>query len=244
MPLDPLQLTGRSATHVMEIEQPRCTLHRDAVEPFLAMRRAAALDGIDLVPVSSFRDFARQAAIWNAKHRGERTLLGRDGHPLDFADIERSALVDTILWWSALPGASRHHWGSDLDVIDSAAVPADYRVQLVPQEFAPDGVFARLASWLARRMTEFGFFRPYTTDRGGVQPEPWHLSYAPVSVPALDALTVDVLRDALSHEPIDGLDEIHARLDAIRERYVARIDLPDGNLLAQLSPRAARTPTA
>jgi len=178
------------------------------------------------VPVSSFRDFARQAVIWNAKYRGERTLLGRDGHPLDFAGVERSALVDTILWWSALPGASRHHWGSDLDVIDAAAVPPDYRVQLVPQEFAPQGVFARLEDWLARHMGEFGFFRPYTTDRGGVQPEPWHLSYAPISVPALDALTLDVLRDALSHEPIDGLDEVHARLDAIHERYVARIDLP------------------
>ena len=244
MPLDPLQLTGRSATHVIEIEQPRCTLHVEAVEPFLAMRRAAALAGIDLVPVSSFRDFARQAVIWNAKYRGERTLLGRDGHPLDFAGVERSALVDTILWWSALPGASRHHWGSDLDVIDAAAVPPDYRVQLVPQEFAPQGVFARLEDWLARHMGEFGFFRPYTTDRGGVQPEPWHLSYAPISVPALDALTVDVLRDALSHEPIDGLDDVHARLDAIHARYVARVDLPAGELLARLNPQAAGTRTA
>ena len=226
MPLDPLQLTGRSASHVIEIEQPRCILHRDAVEPFLAMRHAAALEGIDLMPVSSFRDFARQAAIWNAKYRGERMLLGRDGLSLDFAGVERSALVDTILWWSALPGASRHHWGSDLDVIDAAAVPADYRVQLLPQEFAPDGVFARLEDWLARHMTGFGFFRPYATDRGGVQPEPWHLSYAPVSVPALDALTIDVLREALAHEPIEGLDEVRARLDAIHERYVARVDAP------------------
>lgn len=226
MPLDPLQLTGRASSHVVEIESPRCTLHHDVVQPFLAMRRAAALAGIDLVPVSSFRDFTRQAAIWNAKYRGERTLLARDGSPLDFAGVERSALVDTILWWSALPGASRHHWGSDLDVIDAAAVPPDYRVQLVPQEFAPDGVFARLEEWLARRMAEFGFFRPYATDRGGVQPEPWHLSYAPVSVPALDALTIEVLRDALSHEPIDGLDAVLATLDSIHERYVARVDLP------------------
>ena len=33
-------------------------------------------------------------------------------------------------------------------------------------------------------MHAFGFFRPYTTDRGGVAPEPWHLSYAPVAARA------------------------------------------------------------
>ena len=34
---------------------------------------------------------------------------------------------DAILLWSALPGASRHHWGTDFDVFDRAAVPPDYR---------------------------------------------------------------------------------------------------------------------
>lgn len=241
--LDALQLTGRSRSHVVDLEAPVCTLHHAAVEPFLAMRRAAAAEGIDLVPVSSFRDFSRQVTIWNAKYRGERTLLGRDGQPLDYAAIERSARVDTILWWSALPGASRHHWGSDLDVIDAAAVPIDYRVQLVPQEFAPDGVFARLDAWLARNLESFGFFRPYSSDRGGVQPEPWHLSYAPVSVPALAALTVDVLREALSHEPLDGLEDVAAQLTDIHERYVARIDAPSASV-ARVTPRVEGTRTS
>jgi LAS superfamily LD-carboxypeptidase LdcB len=241
--LDALQLTGRSRSHVVDLDTPACTLHRAAVEPFLAMRRAAAAEGIDLVPASSFRDFSRQVTIWNAKYRGERTLLGRDGLPLDYAAIERSARVDTILWWSALPGASRHHWGSDLDVIDAAAVPVDYRVQLVPQEFAPEGVFARLDAWLADNLERFGFFRPYASDRGGVQPEPWHLSYAPVAVPALAALTVDVLREALSHEPLDGLDDVAAQLTYIHERYVTRVDEPTATL-ARVNPPAAGTRTS
>ena len=37
-----------------------------------------------------------------------------------------------ILEWSALPGASRHHWGSEFDVFDLAALPEGYRVQLLP----------------------------------------------------------------------------------------------------------------
>ena len=37
--------------------------------------------------------------------------------------------------WSAIPGSSRHHWGTDLDVYDAAAVTPDYQVQLTPQEW-------------------------------------------------------------------------------------------------------------
>jgi LAS superfamily LD-carboxypeptidase LdcB len=224
--LDPTELTGRARTHVVDLDAPPCTLHRAAVEPFLEMRAAAAADGIDLVPVSSFRDFARQAAIWNAKFRGERTLLDRDGEPLDPSGLGGAELIDTILLWSALPGASRHHWGSEIDVIDAAAVPPGYRVELVPREFAAGAIFERLDRWLERHMSRFGFFRPYVTDRGGVRPEPWHLSYAPVSVPALAATSVALLREALLHEPIAGLAEVIARLEPIHERYVARVDAP------------------
>jgi LAS superfamily LD-carboxypeptidase LdcB len=63
------ELTGRSTAHVREVAGLRCTLHRDVVAPFKALRAAAAADGIDLVAFSSFRDFERQLAIWNGKFR-------------------------------------------------------------------------------------------------------------------------------------------------------------------------------
>ncbi len=37
---------------------------------------------------------------------------------------------------------------------------------------------------------EFGFYRPYAVDRGGVHPEPWHLSYAPLAQQALAAFSL------------------------------------------------------
>lgn len=222
--LDAAELTGRARTHVVDLDAPSCTLHRAAVEPFLAMRAAAALDGIDLVPVSSFRDFSRQAQIWNAKFRGERRLLDRHGQPLDPTGLGPAELVETILMWSALPGASRHHWGSDVDVIDAAAVPQDYTVELVPREFAAGAIFSRLDQWLAAHMGDHGFYRPYASDLGGVQPEPWHLSFAPVSVPAIAAMTPALLADALTHERIEGLDAVLELLPDIHARYVARVD--------------------
>src|ERR1700683_1405996 len=121
-----LELTGRASTHVREVPELNCTLHIGAVESALAMRAAARAAGIELAIVSSFRDFDRQLAIWNAKYSGERQLLDRAGRALQHAELNAQALVDAILIWSALPGASRHHWGTDVDVIDRAALSEEY----------------------------------------------------------------------------------------------------------------------
>ena len=65
--MNEFELTGRTRTHVVELEQPRCTLHYAVVAAYLAMRDAAACAGIGLEAASSFRDFDRQLRIWNAK---------------------------------------------------------------------------------------------------------------------------------------------------------------------------------
>ena len=221
-----LELTGRASTHVREVPELGCILHSVAVPRALAMHAAARVAGIEIAIVSSFRDFERQVAIWNAKYRGVRPLLGRDGRALAPAQMSESALIDAILIWSALPGASRHHWGTDIDVIDRAAVGAAYRAQLVPAEFDRHGPFARLDAWLAANMATFGFFRPYTTERGGVQPEPWHLSFAPVAQTALAALTPEVLTAALATSALCGREAVLARLPEIHARYVTAIDPP------------------
>lgn len=225
----PQELTGRSRGHIVELADPRCSLHHAVVQPFLRLRAAAAADGIDLVPVSSFRDFGRQLAIWNGKHRGERELRAADGSLLDARALDEDARVAAILHWSALPGASRHHWGTDMDVIDANAVPAGYQPQLVTQEYAAGGVFAGLDQWLADNAATHGFFRPYTTWRGGVQPEPWHLSHAPVAGAALAAFSIETLRAALDAADIEARAAVERMLPAIVERYVRNVDaLPGG----------------
>lgn len=224
--MNELELTGRARTHVIDLLHPACTLHYEVVAAFLAMRDAAAVDGIDLEVRSSFRDFATQVAIWNSKWRGERPLYDREGRPLRREQLDDSQAVDAILWWSALPGGSRHHWGSDIDVVDVAAIPDGYKVQLLPSEYAPGGLFEKLTRWLNAHMHEFGFFRPYGTDRGGVSPEPWHLSYAPVSLPALESLSLSMLRHVLEVSEISGKSHVLARLPEIYTRYLLSIDSP------------------
>ena len=224
--MNELELTGRACTHIVELDDPYCALHRDAVQPFLELRTAAAAAGFDVMPVSSFRDFDSQLRIWNEKYRGERTLYDREGRRLEHAALSETELVDAMLCWSAIPGASRHHWGTEIDVVDRRALTSGegVKAKLLPIEYAPDGPFGRLNAWLDSNMHRYGFFRPYDTDRGGVAPEPWHLSFAPVAERALAQLTVEVLRAALEERAVLGKERLLERLAEIHRRYVASVD--------------------
>ena len=92
-------------------------------------------------------------------------------------------------------------------------------------------------AWLDAHAEESGFFRPYDRDRGGVQPEPWHLSYAPIAAAALPALTVAVLEQALAGVELAGADVVLRCLPEIHARYVCAVAMPSA---AALASRAAR----
>lgn len=225
--LNELELTGRARTHVVQRDDLKAALQHDALEPFLAMKAAAACEGIVIQIASSFRDFAAQQNIWDKKYRGERPLYDVHGNIREHAKLSPADLVDAIVCWSAVPGGSRHHWGTEIDVIDQAALPEGYRVRLLPAEAAPGGVFHRLHQWLDENMAQFGFFRPYRTFRGGVHPEPWHLSYAPVSTAALQSLTPEVFAEAVRSSSILGRELVLQRIGELYRQYVANVDVPE-----------------
>jgi LAS superfamily LD-carboxypeptidase LdcB len=196
------------------------------VAPFLNLRRAAQAAGIDLQAMSSFRDFARQLKIWNGKFSGERPMLDASGLKLDAASLTPRERIDAILLWSALPGASRHHWGTDLDLVDRKACEAGHQIKLTREEFATGGPLAHLDLWLEANAPRFGFFRPFQGVRSGVQPEPWHFSFAPIAEKARQRLSPQVLRTAITGAPLLGKEVVLAHLDELHARYVAAIDLP------------------
>jgi LAS superfamily LD-carboxypeptidase LdcB len=224
LPLGPLELTGQSRAHV--VERDGVTLQPIAWQDFRRMRQAAAKVGIDLCAASSFRDFSTQVRIWNQKWHGERPLLDRQGRAMSAARLKPAARVRAILVWSAPPGASRHHWGSDLDVYDRAALPPGQRLQLVPAEYAETGPFAALTAWLNANMHRFGFYRPYTTDRGGVQPEPWHLSHIASAREVSKRLRLPTLRRALENSDLEGRAALLANLPVVYSRFIRSVDRP------------------
>ena len=224
--MTPAELTGRARGHIEELDSPRCALHAQASAPFLRLRAAAAQAGFDLVPQSSYRDFDRQLKIWNAKFNGEAPVNDLSGRPVATLALTPAERVDAILVWSALPGASRHHWGTDLDLIDGNADAQGFKDKLSPEAFAAGGPFARLNRWLDAHAARFGFFRPYQGVRSGVRPEPWHFSFAPVAEKARRSLSKQVLRGAVAAAPLLGKEIVLEHLDALHARYVESIDLP------------------
>jgi LAS superfamily LD-carboxypeptidase LdcB len=220
------ELTGQTRTHIAALEDPACLMHAQVVAPFLKLRRAAQAEGIDLAPMSSFRDFARQLNIWNGKFSGERPMFDAAGSKLDAKSLTPRERVDAILLWSALPGASRHHWGTDLDLVDRNVSAAGYQIQLTREEFAPGGPLASLNLWLSANAPRFGFFRPFQGVRSGVQPEPWHFSFAPIAEKARQRLSPQILRSAITGAPLLGKEVVLGSLDELHARYVATIDLP------------------
>ena len=188
---------------------------------FNDMQVAAAYEGFNLQAASSWRGFERQLAIWNGKWRGERPLLDADNQPLDALQLDDMERLHAILRWSALPGTSRHHWGTDLDIYDPDCLPVGTRLALEPWEYEAGGWFADLGEWLGDHMADFGFFLPYAKPLDaaqGVAYEPWHISFAPES--GEQRLDPDALALCLQQADIEGKECILAHLDEILARYV------------------------
>ena len=221
MTLTSAQLTGRDTSHLVQVTdtvylQPECA------EAFTKLRGQAREQGFDLRIASGFRSFERQLAIWNGKATGERPVYTDAGEVLESSAVSPAELVHHILRYSALPGASRHHWGTDMDVYDAAAVADGYQLQLSPAEAAEGGVFGPLHQWLDTLIAQdraHGFYRPYATDRGGVAPERWHLSFAPLARSCEASLDVDTLRQVLRENPLQLKDWVLSEIGEIYCRY-------------------------
>ncbi len=222
-PMNNQELTGEDRTHIRQYDKPRFAFQPEAADAFFSMRKAAAEEGIDLHPFSAFRDFKSQLGIWNKKFSGKMPLYAEDGTTLDSSLLDEHELVFAILNWSALPGGSRHHWGTDIDVIDMSVVSSDYQVRLLPEETREGGVFYKLHCWLDESMDQFGFFRPYARYQNGVFPEPWHLSYAPISRYALKELTLEIVADTIERNEILGKKVILELLPEVFESFIQNI---------------------
>lgn len=222
-------LTGYTEAHLCTAGQGEslgARVHRDVLNPLIKLREAAFMEGFDLRVESGFRSFERQLSIWNRKATGALAVLDADAQPIDIAQLSPRDLTFAILRWSALPGASRHHWGTDIDVYDAAVTPPDYEIQLIPDEVEPGGLHAPMHEWLDERMAEgtaYGFYRPYDRDRGGVAPERWHLSYAPLAGDFMQALTPALLREVVTEVDIALKETVLAHLDEIVERFVRNV---------------------
>ena len=208
-------ILGLNEDHLLELPSG-IKVHAEAKEDFENLGLEAKKQGFEFKALSGFRSFETQKAIWNAKASGNKALLDDRGIPLNFHSLSKKQIILSIMRWSALPGMSRHHWGTDIDVIDEASRPKDYQVELTPEEVEAGGMFYPLHAWLDQKILQkqsYGFFRPYQKDLGGVAPEMWHISYAPVSLKLEEQLTEEFFLRAIESDLYKDL----LLIDMIRE---------------------------
>lgn len=220
------QLIGQSTTHLTEVGKG-ILIHSQIVCEFLALQKSAQQAGFNLQIASGFRSFERQSAIWNNKYAGKTPILGIDEKPLNVSKLSELEKLYAILHWSALPGASRHHWGTDLDIFDPSLLPEKQSLQLKVSEYNSGGYFQELNLWLTENIASFGFYRPYQTYQGGVAVEPWHISFAPIAEKALKQLEPDLIYELISQNKVLGKSLICQQLPIIYEQFVTNINQLD-----------------
>ena len=217
-------VTGQSDTHLTKIQSHR--LHSAITADFIALQNAAKQAGFDLTIASSFRDFDCQALIWNNKFSGQRPVYNSQQKVVDLTNLSDIDKCIAIMRYSALPGASRHHFGTDLDVYDKASVSDDYQLQLSPHEYEKNGPFSPLSEWLSIHLEKFGFYRPYREDLNGVAPELWHISHIKQSQLLSIQLTESALRKCIENSELLGKSAVLAHLPSLYKRFVTNVSPP------------------
>lgn len=153
-------------------------LRKEAYEAFKRMHEAAQKEGITLTILSATRNFEAQKAIWERKWKRPQ-YEGK-------TDLER---ISDIMKFSSMPGTSRHHWGTDIDLNS-----------LDPSYFT-QGKGLTIYEWLSKHAGEFGYYQTYTCKkdgRSGYEEEAWHWSYMPIARPMLDAYNLTITYNDLS----------------------------------------------
>jgi len=213
---------GVSDQHLATFPESTISVHPQLIPALSSLQRKAADAGFDMRIASGFRSFERQLLIWNNKAAGIRPVLDEYGQPIELSVLKEYQQVFAILRWSALPGASRHHWGTDIDVYDASRMPADYQLQLTLEETQGNGYCAAFHRWLTHELqrSPHDFFRPYVAGVGGIAPEPWHLSYAPLARSFATQLTEASLRKIIKETDIAFKCSILKNLRKIFNKYI------------------------
>lgn len=191
---------NRSNSNDMLLGMSELTLYNDSIpltlkagKAFVKMQKAAKKDGILLQIVSGYRSYDRQKSIWNRKFKTNKAN-----------GLSPEENIQKIIEYSTLPGTSRHHWGTEIDLIDgSKKREGDV---LVAEKFHGNGPYVRMKEWMDLNAAKYGFYLPYTQnpDRPGFYYEPWHYSYAPLSIPLLKSYVKMDLNKVLITDGLEG----------------------------------------
>ncbi len=145
-------------------------LKKEALNAFSQMADLAIKDGVELNITSATRNFDYQKNLWNNKWDGITLVEGDDLSQSIQNEKER---FEKILDYSAVPGTSRHHWGTEIDI--NSVTPKFFETE--------EG--EKVYTWLNKNASLFGFCQTYNLKGSlrstGYNEEKWHWSYLPLA---------------------------------------------------------------
>jgi LAS superfamily LD-carboxypeptidase LdcB len=230
--IDTAQVLGQTEQHLHYLNE-RVAIHQGMKVAWQALVTAAKADAIEIKIASGFRSFDRQLLLWNNKFSGKTAIKNMAGDNISHEGLSSVELMHSILLYSALPGASRHHWGCDVDVYAPNLLADDYQLQLEPWEYSSQGPLAKLSTWLNEYAHQFGFYFPYASYQGGVAAEPWHLSYLPLAQKFQQTFDIASLTETLKRSSILGKDVIIENIDDIAASYINNVCTPPTTVILQ-----------
>lgn len=186
-------------------------LRDETLDAFLTMRDAARKEKIELKIASATRNFDYQKNIWNNKWTGYTLVDGKD---LSKNIPDEKERFKKILEYSAVPGTSRHHFGTDIDINNANL------------EYFETENGKKVYEWLVNNAPSFGFCQTYNLKGSvrwtGYNEEKWHWSYLPIA----RNLTQEY-KKLIKNEDISGfLGEEYVIKENIIDNYVLSIN-PD-----------------
>ncbi|PCJ51027.1 MAG: peptidase M15 [Gammaproteobacteria bacterium] len=228
------QLTGQNDSHLIRLpasllgvendhSNKKLLGHPKAVQALLELQAMAEKDQQTFQVISGYRSYEQQRNIWNRKFTGELAILNAKEQLVDILGLEPLKIIESIMLYSALPGASRHHWGTDFDIFPVSAIKAGHKAQLLESEFSTSGVAGEFNQWMSEKLSLVSFFRPYEQFQGGIACEPWHISYYPLANAILEQLHKEKLLKVLNDSDLAGSKSICANIELLYEKYISNI---------------------
>lgn len=168
------------------------TLHKDCIGPLQNLLKEAKIAGFRPRVISAYRSIEHQKRIWNNKLSGKTAVMDFTGNTkLNTTSLTPHELIMSIARWSAFPGFSRHHWGTDFDIVDETYFKSIRDIQLIPKEsdgYPICGPNFAFSLWLWNYslnhpdIISFPYYNPGInySDYFKIGPEPWHISFKQV----------------------------------------------------------------
>lgn len=145
-------------------------IQEETYKAFIKMFYAAKNDGVNLKIISGTRNFNYQKSIWEQKWNGGRMVDGKNLANTVKDPVERAKI---ILKFSSMPGTSRHHWGTDMDL------------NSMENNYFETTQGKKVYDWLGNNASKYGFCQPFSAlgegRKTGYQEEKWHWSYMPLA---------------------------------------------------------------